>query len=132
MSTTIVTIGMSVVAIALLIAVALNVNKSTARKFFIEHCGATDAESIKELEILADAKVFTSLNAAAICIGVQVRKTHPGLTTTELTQRFNGMWKAGDIMRMAHALELTKQLSDVQAFKHKLGHMVIEPEVGMT
>lgn len=129
MSTTVVAIGLSVMAIAVLIATVLNVIKSIARKFFIEHYGATAAESIAALEELADAKVFTSLNAAAICVGVQVRKSHSGLKSTELAERFKNMWSVGSIMRMAHALELTKQQSDAQAFKTKLGRIVTEPMV---
>jgi len=132
MSTTIMIIACSLVAIAVLIVAVLSVNKSTARRFFIEHYGATDAESIVALEKLADANIFTSLNAAAICVGVRVRKDLQGLTTPELTQRFNGMWKAGEFMRLAHALELTKQVSGARDFKFKLGRLVKDPKVGMT
>ena len=131
MSTTIVIIGLSAVVIAVLIATPVLVNKSIARKFFIEHYGATDAESIAALEKLADAKIFTSLNAAAICVGVQVRKSHPSLKTTELKKRFNDMWGAGSIMRKAHDLERSKQLSDAQVFKVNLGRFVVDPRRGV-
>ena len=131
MFTTIVIIGLAAVAIAVLIATPVLVNKSIARKFFIEHYGATEAESIAALEKLADAKIFTSLNAAAICVGVQIRKSHPGLKTAELKKRFNDMWGAGSIMRKAHELERTKQLSDAQVFKVNLGRMVVDPRCGM-
>ena len=124
-------IGLSVVAIAVLIATPVLINKSIARKFFIEHYGATDAESIAALEKLAAANIFTSLNAASMCVGVQARKSQPGLETTELKRRFNDMWDAGSIMRKAHELERTKQLSDEQVFKVNLDRMVVDPRRGV-
>lgn len=115
-------------AIAALIAIMLNVNKATARKFFVEHYSATEKDSRLALEKLADATVFTSLNAAAICVAIRVRKNLSGLKETQLKERFNNLWREGSIMRMAHSLELAKKLSDASTFKLELGRLVTNPK----
>lgn len=127
MSSTVVYVAIAVAVIAAVFPLAVFINKSKARKFFLEHYRTTEAESIRALHELATTAVFTSLNAAAICLAIKVRSNLPGLEEDELRKRFNALWSEGSVMKTAHSLELAEKLNDADTFKEELSRLVHNP-----
>jgi len=127
MSEEVMIIAIVVVAVAAFATIVVYTNKSKARNFYLTHYNATDAESIEALEAIADSVSFTSLNAAAICLSVKIRKNVPGLEREDLKKRFDDMWSEGNVMRAAQSLEVCKKLNDMDTFKQELVLMVRNP-----
>ena len=127
MSSTVVYVVIAIAIIAAVLAFAVYTNKSKARKFFLEHYSAAEAESIQALHELASAAVFTSLNAAAIFLAIKVRSNLPDLDEDELKRRFDALWSEKKVMKMAHSLELAKKLNDADTFNEELVRLMRDP-----
>ena len=127
MLTEVVYVVMAIAVIAAILAFVVYTNKSKARKFFLEHYSATEAESIKALHGLANSAAFASLNAASICLAIKDRSNLPGLQEDELRRRFDALWSEKRVMKAAHALEIAKKLNDTDTFKEELSRLARNP-----